>query len=98
MLRHEISVLAQTVARAFDLDNDRMMKQSVKEGGGDDRIPKDLTPFSEATVGGEDHGALFVARVDKLEEQIAAAGNDRQVSDLVDDQQREATEEPDLLA
>ena len=50
--------------------------------------PKTLAPFGEAAVGGEDHGALFVAGVDELEEQIAAAGNDRQVADFVDDKER----------
>ena len=34
--------------------------------------------------------AFFVAGVDELEEQVAAAGRDRQVADLVDDEQRAA--------
>ena len=54
--------------------------------------PKTLAPFGEAAVGGEDHGALLVAGVDELEEQIAAAGHDGQVADLVDDQERRAAE------
>jgi hypothetical protein len=33
-----------------------------------------LAPLGEAAVGGEDHGALLVAGVDQLEEQIAGAG------------------------
>ena len=37
-------------------------------------------PFGEAAVGGEDHGALLVAGIDGLEEQIAATGNTRCVS------------------
>jgi hypothetical protein len=44
------------------------------------RIAEDLAPFGEAAVGGEDHGALLVAGIDGLEEQIAAAGNTRCVS------------------
>jgi hypothetical protein len=44
----------------------------------------------KAAIGGHDHGALFVTRVDKSEEQIAAAGYHWEVADLVDDQQREA--------
>ena len=39
----------------------------------------------------------FAAGVDELEEQIAAAWSDRQIADLVDDQQREAAEGTDLL-
>ena len=36
--------------------------------------------------------------VDQLEEQAAAVGDDRQVADLVDDQQGGAAEEADLIA
>ena len=39
----------------------------------------------------------LVAGVDELEEQIAAAGHDRQVADLVDDQQGGPAEEADPL-
>ena len=42
--------------------------------------------------------ALFVSGVDELEEQVAAAGNDREVADLVDDEQGEAAEVSDSLA
>jgi hypothetical protein len=54
-------------------------------------------PTREATVRGEDHGALFVAGVDELKEQIAPAGRDRQIADVIDDQQREAAEVAGLL-
>ena len=40
---------------------------------------------------------LLVAGVDELEEQVAAAGDDRQVADLVDDEQRRPAEEADAL-
>ena len=62
------------------------------------RSPKTSPHSAKPRFGGEDHGALLVAGVDELEEQIAAAVNDRQVTDLIDDQEREAAEEPDLLA
>ena len=60
-------------------------------------IAEHLAPFGEAAVGGEDHGALLVSGIDELEEQIAAAGRDRQVSDLVDDQQRGSGQEADAF-
>src|SRR3546814_5629256 len=44
-----------------------------------------------------DHGAAFIAGVDQLEEQVAAAWDDRQVADLVDDQQGRSAEEADAL-
>lgn len=49
-----------------------------------------VVPFGEAPIRGEDHGAPLMAGVDELEEQISAAGDDRQVADLVDDQKRGA--------
>ena len=94
-------MLTQTIARALDLEDDGVVKEPVQEGRGHDGITEELeelAPFGEAAVGGEDHGAFFVAGVDELEEQIAAAGNDRQVADFIDDEQGELAEEPDLLA
>ena len=88
MLGHQIGVLTQAVAGAFDLDHHGMMEQSVEQRGGDDGIAEDLAPFGKAAVGGEDHRAFLVARVDELEEQVAAAVGDRQVADLVDDEER----------
>ena len=41
----------------------------------------------EAAVRGQDHGAALVTSIDELEEQIAAAGYDRQISDLIHDQE-----------
>jgi len=92
--RDEFGVLTMPLARAFDLDDNGMMEQSVEERGGDDGIAEDVTPFGEAAIGGEDHGALLVAGVDELEEEIAPAGNDRQVADLVDDQECRPAEVP----
>ena len=76
-------MLAQAIARALDLDDDGVVKEPVQEGRGHDGITEELAPFGKAAVGGEDHGAFFVAGVDELEEQIAAAGNDGQVADFV---------------
>jgi hypothetical protein len=47
-LRHEVGVLAQTVTRAFDLNDDRMVKKPVQEGRGHDGITKDLTPIRQS--------------------------------------------------
>jgi len=49
MLRHEIVVLTQAIARALDLDDDGV----AQDDRGDDRIAKNLAPFGEAS---EDHG------------------------------------------
>ena len=96
MLGHEIAVLAEPIARSFDLDDDGMVQKSVEESRGDDGVAEHLAPFREAAIGGEDHGTPLVAGVDELEEQVSAAGRDRKVSDLVH-QQRGTGEEADVL-
>src|ERR1700709_275312 len=75
-----------------------MMQEPIEKRGRDDGIAEDISPFGEAAVRGEDHRALFIAGVDELEEQVAAAGDDGEVSDLVDDEQGEATEVADPFA
>ena len=75
-----------------------MMKQAVEQCGGDDRIAEDLAPFCKATIGGQDHGPALVARVDELEEQVATTLNDRQVPDLINDEERRPAQEPDPFA
>jgi len=74
------------------------MEQAIEERGGDDGIAEDLAPFGEAAVRGEDHGALLVASIDELEEQVAASGNNGQVPDLIHDQERGPAQEADALA
>ena len=73
----------QPVACAFDLDDDGVMQQPVQKRGGDDGIAEDITPFGKASVGCEDHCALFVSCVHQLEEQVCPALGDRQIANLV---------------
>ena len=44
-----------------------MVEQPVEQRGGDDRVAKDFAPFGKAAVGGEDHLAALVTRVDQLD-------------------------------
>jgi hypothetical protein len=74
IFRYEGGVLAEPIARSFDLDNNGVVKQAIKQCCGDDGITKNLAPFGEAAVRSEDHRAFFTAGVNQLEEQIAAAG------------------------
>ena len=97
MLRHEFGMLSKPIAGAFDLHDDSVMEQSVQQRRGDDGIAEYVAPFSKATVRGEDHRPALIARVDELEEQIAAAVDDGQIADLIDDQQRGPAEEPNAL-
>ena len=77
-------MLAEPVAGALNLDNDSVVEEAIEQCGGDHGIAEDLTPFREATIGGQDHGAAFVTGVDELKEQIATARND-DVAQWVDD-------------
>jgi hypothetical protein len=97
VFRHEFGMLSESITGTFDLHDDSVMEQSVEQRRGDDGIAEYVAPFSEATVRGEDHRPALIARVDELEEQIAAAVDDGQIADLIDDQQRGAAEEPDAL-
>jgi hypothetical protein len=55
VLGDEVGVLAEPVARSFDLDDDGVMEKSIEQRRGDDRVAEDVAPFGEAAVGGEDH-------------------------------------------
>ena len=47
---------------------------------------KNLAPFGEGTVGGDQDGALFIATGNKLEEKVGVTVRVREVANLVDDQ------------
>ena len=64
-----------------------LVQQAVQQRGGHDDVTEDSAPVLEAAIRGEDGGALLVAGIDQLEEQVGAAGLDRQVADLIDDEQ-----------
>jgi len=83
-------VLAKTVARTLDLNDDRVVKKPIQECRGNDGIAKNITPLGEAAIGGEDHGAFLISGIDELEEQIAATWDDRQIANLIDDKERGA--------
>ena len=64
------------------------MQQAIDECSGHDFVAQDLTPLFEPFVGGQHGGCALVAPVDELEEEHGAGLADRQVADLVDDQER----------
>ncbi len=47
VLRDEVGLLPEAVARSFDLDDDGAVEQAI---GGEDRVAKDLSPFGEVAV------------------------------------------------
>ena len=45
---------AEPVARALDLDDDRVVQQPVEESRGHNGVAEDLAPFREAAVRGQE--------------------------------------------
>src|SRR6516165_1865030 len=82
---NQVGMLAQPVAGTFDLNYHSVVQKSVQQGRRDDWIPKNFTPLAEAAIRGQDHRAPLVAGVNQLEEQIAGAGTDAEIADLIDD-------------
>ena len=74
-----------------------MAQQSIEDRGGDDAVAEDIPPGAEALVAGQDHRSPLVATADELEEQICAGAVDRQIADLIDDQQAWRRVELELL-
>ena len=86
--------LAQAVALALEGDHVGVVDEPVDEGGGDHGVAEDLAPGLEAAVAGDDDRAAFVAARDEREEQVGGLAFERQVADLVDDEQAVALEAP----
>ena len=84
----EVGVLAHPVAAAADVDDMAVMQQPVDERSGHDLVAQNLAPLLEAFIGGQHSGCALIAPVDELEEEHGAGLTDRQVADLVDDQER----------
>ena len=68
MLGHQFGVLPQPVARAFDLHHHSMVKKAIQKGRGHNSVSKNLAPFRKSAIGGQDHGAFFIAGIDQLED------------------------------
>ena len=89
----EVGVLAHPVAAAADVDDMAVMQQAIDERSGHDLVAQDLAPLLEAFIGGQHSGCALIAPVDELEEEHGAGLADRQVADLVDDQERRTGED-----
>ena len=81
------AVIFEPIAVTFDVDDPGVMEEPVQDGRGDDRVAEKLLPVDEALVGGQDRRALLVPVGDELEKEISLAAVDREITDLVDDDQ-----------
>jgi hypothetical protein len=68
------------------------MDEAIDRGEGHCGIGKDLPPFAEWLVGGDEHGPALVACADQLEQHAGLGLILGDVSEVVEDQQVEAVE------
>lgn len=61
------------------------VRQPVEEGGGHLGVAEDAGPFGEAEVGGDGDAGSFVQLAEQMEQQGPARAAERQVGQLVED-------------
>ena len=64
-----------------------VVQQPIEDGGRHHLITKHLVPLLNGAVGADQHAALLVTPGDQLEEQVPRLGFERQLAQLIDDQQ-----------
>ena len=84
----EVAVF-EAVGVAFERDDLGVVDESVDHRGGDDVVAEDLAPGRERLVAGDDHRGAFVAAADEHEHEVRGLRVERDVADLVNDQQRD---------
>src|ERR671931_934836 len=85
---HDVeAAFARAVALAFERDNGGVVAEPVDEGGGDHGVAEDLAPLLEAAVAADGDRASLVAAGDEREEEVGGLPLEREVADLVDDQE-----------
>jgi hypothetical protein len=63
------------------------MEQAVEDGGCHHGVAEHGSPLADRAITGDQHAAPLVAPRDELEEQMRRTGLERQVAELIDDQQ-----------
>jgi len=63
------------------------MEEAVEDGGRHHGVAKYRSPLADRAIAGDQHAAPLVAPQDELKEQMRPIGLERQVTELVDDQQ-----------
>jgi hypothetical protein len=67
------------------LDDIAVMGQAIEHGGGHLGVAEHLGPISEGEVGGDQQRGVLVELADQVEQQLAAGLAERQIAELVDD-------------
>jgi hypothetical protein len=74
-----------------------MIEQAIEDCARDHGIAEDFAPCAETLIAGDDDRTALVAARDQLEEQIRALAIDRQVADLVADQELRLSQQLEAL-
>src|SRR5712692_17995 len=84
-----LDLIFHTEALPFDDDGVGMMQQPIENRGGQGAVMvEDRGPLLESAVRGNNNRPLFIAQRDDLEEQIGACLVNREIAELVEDEQR----------
>ena len=87
VLGEEFAAGAGAVGVAGEGEDLGVVDEAVDHGCGDDVVGEGLAPAAEGQVRGDHDRAVFVAGGDELEEQVRGVLVERDVADLVDDDQ-----------
>jgi hypothetical protein len=68
-------------------DDVAVVRQAVEQGGGHLGVAEDAGPFAEGQVGGDEHAGALVELAQQVEQQRPTSLAERQVAQLVQDDQ-----------
>lgn len=77
----------ESVAVAFDVGDNTVVQESVKDGGYDHGAMEELGPVGEGLVGVDDGACLLVPADHEPVEEVALLAVDGRVADLIHDYQ-----------
>ena len=79
-----VDLIFHAVAFSFDNDGFGVMKEPIKDGRSEYAvIVEDFRPVFEGFIGGNNQGALLIAKADNLEQEVCSCFVNRQESYLV---------------
>src|SRR6185437_1021165 len=67
------------------LDDVAVVRQAIEHGGGHLGIAEHLGPIGKGEVGGDQQRGVLIELADQVEQQLAAGLTERQIAELVDD-------------
>jgi site-specific DNA recombinase len=82
--------------RSVDDEDLGVVDEPVDHRDGSHLVAEDLAPGRERLVAGDDQRRALVARGDEAEHQVGGLGIERGISDLVDDEERDKRQPPQL--